>query len=137
MIRYGNTHKNKIGVLQKWLKNTRMKDYGFSSFKEMVFLGDVTVFNLDFGEEHEDEDDTGWFGIVRVSVQVKVKFGDFRWRTKGSYEFSHERVTCGLSGQENDVAGTCEGHVRAKSAGDDVAVSREGSRGYKWDTLAF
>ena len=59
MIRYGNNHKNKIGVLQKWLKNTRMKDYGFSSFKEMVFLGDVTVFNLDFGEEHEDEDDMG------------------------------------------------------------------------------
>ena len=25
---------------------------------------------------------------------------------------SHERVTCGLSGRENDVARTREGHVR-------------------------
>ena len=50
---------------------------------------------------------------------------------------SHERVTCGLSGRENDVAGTCEGHVRVKSAGDEVAGSREGSRGCKWDTLTF
>ena len=58
-------------------------------------------------------------------------------KTKGSYEFSHERVTCGLSGRENDVARTCEGHVRAKSAGDEVAVSCEGSRECKWDTLAF
>ena len=46
---------------------------------------------------------------------------------------SHERVTCGLSGRENDVAGTREGHVRVKSMGDEVA----GSRGCKWDTLAF
>ena len=53
------------------------------------------------------------------------------------YEFSHERVTCGLSGWENDVAGTCEGHVKAKFVGDKVAVSREGSRGCKWDMLAF
>ena len=52
------------------------------SFRGMGFL---TVFKLDIGEEHEDEDDTGcWertrFGIVRVSFcfQVKVKFGDFR-----------------------------------------------------------
>ena len=37
---------------------------------------------------------------------------------------SHERVTCGLSGRENDVTGTCEGHVRAKSTGDEVARSR-------------
>ena len=58
-------------------------------------------------------------------------------KTKGSYEFSHERVTCGLSGRENDVAGTCEGHVRAKSVGDEVVGSREGSRGCKWDMLAF
>ena len=58
-------------------------------------------------------------------------------KTKGSYEFSHERVTCGLSGRENDVARTCEGHVRAKSAGDEVAVSREGSHECKWDTLGF
>ena len=50
-------------------------------------------------------------------------------KTEGSYEFSHERVTCGLSGQENDVG--------AKSAGDEAAVSREGSRGCKWDTLGF
>ena len=50
---------------------------------------------------------------------------------------SHERVTCGLIGQEDDVAGTCEGHVRVKSVGDEVAGSREGSRGCKWDTLAF
>jgi len=58
-------------------------------------------------------------------------------KTKGSYEFSYERVTCGLSGRENDLAGTCEGHVRVKSTGDEVAVSREGSRGCKWNTLAF
>ena len=58
-------------------------------------------------------------------------------KTEGSYEFSHERVTCGLSGQENDVAGTREDHVRAKFTGDEVAVSREGSCGCKWDTLAF
>ena len=44
---------------------------------------------------------------------------------------------CGLSGRENDVAGTREGHVKAKSVGDEVAVSREGSNGCKWDTLAF
>ena len=44
---------------------------------------------------------------------------------------------CGLSRRENDVAGTCEGHVRAKSAGDEVALSHEGSRECKWDTLAF
>ena len=50
---------------------------------------------------------------------------------------SHERVTCGLIGREDDVAGTHEGHVRVKSAGDEVAGSREGSRGCKWDTLAF
>ena len=54
-------------------------------------------------------------------------------KTEGSYEFSQERVTCGLSGQENDVAGTYEGHVRAKLAGDEVAVSC----GCKWDTLGF
>ena len=54
-------------------------------------------------------------------------------KTKGSYEFSHERVMCGLSGRENDVAGTHEGHVRAKLAGDEVAVSC----GCKWDTLGF
>ena len=35
------------------------------------------------------------------------------------------------------MAGTYEGHVKAKSAGDEVAVSREGSRGCKWDTLGF
>ena len=35
------------------------------------------------------------------------------------------------------VAGTREGHVKAKSAGDEVAVSREGSCGCKWDTLSF
>ena len=35
------------------------------------------------------------------------------------------------------MAGTREGHVRAKSAGDKVAVLREGSHGCKWDTLAF
>ena len=58
-------------------------------------------------------------------------------KTEGSYEFSHERVMCGLSGRENDVAGTHEGHVRAKLAGDEVAVSREGLRGCKWDTLGF
>ena len=46
-------------------------------------------------------------------------------------------VTYGPSGRENDMAGTCEGHVRARSAGDEVAMSREGSRGCKWDTLAF
>ena len=46
-------------------------------------------------------------------------------------------VTRGLSGRENDMAGTCEDHVKARSAGDEVAVSREGSRGCKWDTLAF
>ena len=40
---------------------------------------------------------------------------------------------CGLSGRENDVAKTREGHVRAKSEGDEVA----GSRGCKWDTLTF
>ena len=51
-------------------------------------------------------------------------------KTEGSYKFSHERVTCGLSGRENDVAGTREGHVRPKSAGDEVAVCQ-------WDTLAF
>ena len=58
-------------------------------------------------------------------------------KTEGSYEFSHERVTCGLSGRENDVARTREGHVRAKLAGDEVVVSREGSHGCKWDTLGF
>ena len=58
-------------------------------------------------------------------------------KTEGSYEFSHERVTCGLSGRENVMAGTREGHVRAKSAGDKVAVSREGSHGCKWDMLGF
>ena len=50
---------------------------------------------------------------------------------------SHERVTCGLIGREDDVAGTREGHVRVKFARDEVAGSREGSRGCKWDTLAF
>ena len=35
------------------------------------------------------------------------------------------------------MAGTREGHVRAKSAGDDVAMSRVGSHGCKWDTLGF
>ena len=35
------------------------------------------------------------------------------------------------------MAGTREGHVKAKFAGDEVAVSREGSRGCKWDKLAF
>ena len=52
------------------------------SFRGMGFL---TIFKLDIGEEHEDEDDTGcWgrtlFGIVRVlfRFQVKVKFGDFQ-----------------------------------------------------------
>ena len=35
------------------------------------------------------------------------------------------------------MAGTREGHVRAKSARDEAAVSREGSRGCKWDTLGF
>ena len=35
------------------------------------------------------------------------------------------------------MARTCEGHVRAKSAGDEVVVSREGSHGCKWDTLGF
>ena len=50
---------------------------------------------------------------------------------------SHERVMCGLSGRENDVAGTRERHVRVKSAGDEVAGSHEGSRGCKWDMLAF
>ena len=35
------------------------------------------------------------------------------------------------------MAGTREGHVWAKSAGDEVVVSHEGSRGCKWDTLAF
>ena len=50
---------------------------------------------------------------------------------------SHDRVTYGLSGRENDVAGIREGHVRVKSMGDEVAGSREGSRGWKWDTLAF
>ena len=51
------------------------------SFRGTGFL---TVFKLDVGEEHEDEDDiSGWgrtrFGIVRVSFrfQVKVEFGDF------------------------------------------------------------
>ena len=58
-------------------------------------------------------------------------------KTEGSYEFSQEKVTCRLSGQENDVAGTREGHVRAKFAGDEVVGSREGSCGCKWDTLAF
>ena len=48
-------------------------------------MGFLTVFKLDVGEEHEDEDDMScWgrtrFGNVRVSFcfQVKVKFGDFR-----------------------------------------------------------
>ena len=44
---------------------------------------------------------------------------------------------CGLSGRENDMVGTCEGHVRGKSARDKVIVSHEGSRGCKWDTLDF
>ena len=35
------------------------------------------------------------------------------------------------------MAGTREGHVRAKFAGDEVAVSCEGSCGCKWDTLDF
>ena len=35
------------------------------------------------------------------------------------------------------MAGTYEGHVKAKSVGDEVAVSREGSRRCKWDTLGF
>ena len=35
------------------------------------------------------------------------------------------------------MAGTREGHVRAKSARDDVAMSRVGSRGCNWNTLAF
>ena len=35
------------------------------------------------------------------------------------------------------MAGTREGHVRAKSTGDEVAGLHEGSRGCKWDTLAF
>ena len=63
--------------------------FWFSVSREWVFnfrgMGFLTVFKLDVGEEHEDEDDTGcWgrtrFGIVRVSFrfQVKVKFGDFR-----------------------------------------------------------
>ena len=63
--------------------------------------------------------------------------GIFSEGLKVVYEFSHERVMCGLSGRENDVAKTREGHVRAKSAGDEVAGSREGSRGCKWDTLTF
>ena len=58
-------------------------------------------------------------------------------KTEGSYEFSHKRVMCELSGWENDGAGTREGHVRAKLAADEVAVSCEGSRGCKWDTLGF
>ena len=41
----------------------------------MVFLGDAMVFKLDFGEEHEDEDNLGLLGF---RFQVKVKFGDFR-----------------------------------------------------------
>ena len=48
-------------------------------------MGFLTIFKLDVGEEHEDEDDIGcWgrtrFGIVRVSFrfQVKVKFRDFQ-----------------------------------------------------------
>ena len=35
------------------------------------------------------------------------------------------------------MAGTREGHVRAKFIRDEVVVSREGSRGCKWDTLVF
>ena len=35
------------------------------------------------------------------------------------------------------MVGTREGHVRAKSIGDEVAVSYEGLRGGKWDTVAF
>ena len=35
------------------------------------------------------------------------------------------------------MVGTREGHVRAKSVGDEVVVSREGSRGCKLDTLLF
>ena len=31
------------------------------------------------------------------------------------------------------MAGTRKGHVRAKSMGDEVAMSHEGSRGCKWD----
>ena len=49
-----------------------------------IFLGECYDFR-EMAEEHEDEDDTGYwgrtqFGIVRVSFcfQVKVKFGDFR-----------------------------------------------------------
>ena len=47
-------------------------------------MGFLTVFKLDFEEEHEDDDIGCWgrtrFRIVRVSFrfQVKVKFGDFR-----------------------------------------------------------
>jgi len=41
----------------------------------MVFSRDAMVFKLDFGEEHEDEDDLGLLGF---RFQVKVKFGDFR-----------------------------------------------------------
>ena len=58
-------------------------------------------------------------------------------KTEVVYEFSYERVKCGLSGRENDVARTREGHVRAKSTRDEVAVSREGSHGCKWDMLGF
>ena len=32
---------------------------------------------------------------------------------------------------------TWQEHVRVKSAGDEVAGSREGPRGCKWDTLVF
>ena len=35
------------------------------------------------------------------------------------------------------MAGTREGHVRAKSVRDEVTVSCEGSRGCKRNTLAF
>ena len=32
---------------------------------------------------------------------------------------------------------TWQEHVRAKLVGEEVAMSREGSHGYKWDTLGF
>ena len=63
--------------------------------------------------------------------------GIFNEGLKVVYELSHEKVMCGLSGWENDVAGTHEGHVRAKFVGDEVAGSHERSRGCKWDMLAF
>ncbi|KAK7844350.1 hypothetical protein CFP56_010972 [Quercus suber] len=37
--------------------------------------GFLTVFKLDFGEEHEDEDDTGCWGRTRFGI-VRVSFPD-------------------------------------------------------------